>query len=235
MRVYFLPNEYYSSITPSLLHYFDWFYQYSLRSLLRRYFVFFNSSHRTSAVVSLLLCGGGGSWVQLMTSLYSGTVPNDSVILWVHHAFFVVRAWWGVGQIQPGFIHVLPLLKQQIWVGNKRTQASLNEEYVQNILLKRGTATQLMSWLSFLWLVPLMLTPKSVSSTAGYLEKRYVCWQEVLRHFHGIRHFARDKRLRLDTPGWRVLGFDGKLLMKMWWKGSATEFWGLPHVFWDRE
>ena len=35
---------------------------------------------------------------------------------------------------------------------------------------------------------------------------------EVFRHFHGIRHFARDQRLRLETPGWRVLGFDGKPL-----------------------
>ena len=28
---------------------------------------------------------------------------------------------------------------------------------------------------------------------------------EVLRHFQGIRHFARDQRFRLETPGWRVL------------------------------
>ena len=33
---------------------------------------------------------------------------------------------------------------------------------------------------------------------------------DVLRHFQGIWHFARDQRLRLETPGWRVLGFDGK-------------------------
>ena len=30
---------------------------------------------------------------------------------------------------------------------------------------------------------------------------------EVLRHFQGSRHFARDQRLRLKTPGWRVLDF----------------------------
>ena len=35
---------------------------------------------------------------------------------------------------------------------------------------------------------------------------------EVLRRFQGIRHFARDQRLRLETPGWRVFGFDGKPL-----------------------
>ena len=32
---------------------------------------------------------------------------------------------------------------------------------------------------------------------------------EVLRHFQGRRHFARDQRLRLETPGWRVLDFQG--------------------------
>ena len=30
---------------------------------------------------------------------------------------------------------------------------------------------------------------------------------EVLRHFQGRRHFARDQRLHLETPGWRVLDF----------------------------
>ena len=35
---------------------------------------------------------------------------------------------------------------------------------------------------------------------------------EVLRHFQGSRHFALDQRLRLETPGWRVLDFDGNPL-----------------------
>ena len=35
---------------------------------------------------------------------------------------------------------------------------------------------------------------------------------EVLRHFQGLRHFARDQRLRLETPGWRVLDFQGNPL-----------------------
>ena len=30
---------------------------------------------------------------------------------------------------------------------------------------------------------------------------------EVLRHFQGSRHFARDQRLRLEIPVWRVLDF----------------------------
>ena len=35
---------------------------------------------------------------------------------------------------------------------------------------------------------------------------------EVLRHFQGSRHFARDQRVRLETPGLRVLDFHGNPL-----------------------
>ena len=35
---------------------------------------------------------------------------------------------------------------------------------------------------------------------------------EIFRHFQGHRHFARDQRLRLETPGWRLLDFDGNPL-----------------------
>ena len=35
---------------------------------------------------------------------------------------------------------------------------------------------------------------------------------EVLRHFQRVKHFARDRRLRLETPGWQVLVFEGNLL-----------------------
>ena len=35
---------------------------------------------------------------------------------------------------------------------------------------------------------------------------------EVLRQFQGPRHFVRDQRLRLETPGWRVLDFQGNPL-----------------------
>ena len=35
---------------------------------------------------------------------------------------------------------------------------------------------------------------------------------EVLQNFQGRRHFARDQRLRLETPGWRVLDFQGNPL-----------------------
>ena len=49
-----------------------------------------------------------------------------------------------------------------------------------------------------------------------------LCWKnlsvlthghhEVLRHFQGSRLFARDQRLRLETPAWSVLDFHGNPL-----------------------
>ena len=35
---------------------------------------------------------------------------------------------------------------------------------------------------------------------------------EILRHYQGTKHFARDQRLRLETPGWRVLDFEGNAM-----------------------
>ena len=35
---------------------------------------------------------------------------------------------------------------------------------------------------------------------------------EVLLHFQGCRHFARDQGLHLETPGWRVLDCHGNPL-----------------------
>ena len=35
---------------------------------------------------------------------------------------------------------------------------------------------------------------------------------EVLRHFQGRPHFAREQRLRLETPGWRMRDFQGNPL-----------------------
>ena len=58
---------------------------------------------------------------------------------------------------------------------------------------------------------------------------------EVLRHFQGIRHFARDQRLRLEIPEWRVLGFDGKLLKEDELKRQCENFLRARLVVRDRE
>ena len=58
---------------------------------------------------------------------------------------------------------------------------------------------------------------------------------EVLGHFQGIRHFARDQRLRLETPGWRVLGFDGKPLTEDELERQRDKILQAPLVVRDRE
>ena len=35
---------------------------------------------------------------------------------------------------------------------------------------------------------------------------------EILRHFQGSKHFPRDQRLRLETPGWEVLDYEGNVM-----------------------
>ena len=35
---------------------------------------------------------------------------------------------------------------------------------------------------------------------------------EDLRHYQGVWHFPRGQQRRLETPGWRVLNFEGNLL-----------------------
>ena len=35
---------------------------------------------------------------------------------------------------------------------------------------------------------------------------------EILRNFQGSKHFPRHQRLRLETPGWEVLDYDGNIL-----------------------
>ena len=35
---------------------------------------------------------------------------------------------------------------------------------------------------------------------------------EILPHFQGSKHFPRDQRLRLETPGWEVLDYEGNAM-----------------------
>ena len=58
---------------------------------------------------------------------------------------------------------------------------------------------------------------------------------EVLRHFQGIRHFAWDQRLRHETPGWHLLGFDGKPLTEDELERQREKILRSPLVVRDRE
>ena len=58
---------------------------------------------------------------------------------------------------------------------------------------------------------------------------------EVLRHFQGRRHFARDQRLRLETFGWRVLDFQGNPLTEGELERQREKIQKGPLVVRDRE
>ena len=82
MRVYFVPNEYYSSITPRLLHVCDSMFavldQYSgdlLSSLIQA------RGHQLVSLCRSVVEEKNQLLGPLMISLYSGTVPYDTVIL----------------------------------------------------------------------------------------------------------------------------------------------------------
>ena len=58
---------------------------------------------------------------------------------------------------------------------------------------------------------------------------------EVLRYFQGSRHFARDQRLRPETPGWRVLDFHGNPLSEDELECQREKIRKGPLVVRDRE
>ena len=58
---------------------------------------------------------------------------------------------------------------------------------------------------------------------------------EILRHHQGVKHFARDQRLRLETPGWRVLDFERNLLSESELERRKEHILQGPLVDRDRE
>ena len=58
---------------------------------------------------------------------------------------------------------------------------------------------------------------------------------EILRHYQGVKHFARDQRLRLETPGWRVLDFEGNPLSESELERRKEHILRGPLVVRDRE
>ena len=58
---------------------------------------------------------------------------------------------------------------------------------------------------------------------------------EILRHYQGVKHFARDQRLRLETPGWRVLDFEGNPLSESDLERRREHILRGPLVVRDRE
>ena len=57
---------------------------------------------------------------------------------------------------------------------------------------------------------------------------------EILRYYQGTKHFPRDERLRLETPGWRVLDFEGNVLREEGVERQREQILKAPQVVRDR-
>ena len=60
------------------------------------------------------------------------------------------------------------------------------------------------------------------------------CHQESLRHFQSSKHFARDQRLRLKTPGWEVLENEGNAMSPAEVEQQREKIMRAPSVVRDR-
>ena len=58
---------------------------------------------------------------------------------------------------------------------------------------------------------------------------------EILRHYQGTKPFPRDQRLRLETPGWRVLDFEGNVMRDEEVARQRDRILRGPQVVRDRE
>ena len=58
---------------------------------------------------------------------------------------------------------------------------------------------------------------------------------EILRHLQGSKHFPRDQRLRLETPGWEVLDYEGNVMSPAEVERQREKIMRAPLVVRDRE
>ena len=57
---------------------------------------------------------------------------------------------------------------------------------------------------------------------------------EILRHYQGTKHFSGDQPLRLETPGWRVLDFEGKPMREKEIERQRERILRAPQVMRDK-
>ena len=58
---------------------------------------------------------------------------------------------------------------------------------------------------------------------------------EILRHFQGSKHFPRDRRMRLETPGWEVVDYEGNVMSPAEVERQREKIMKAPLVVRDRE
>ena len=59
--------------------------------------------------------------------------------------------------------------------------------------------------------------------------------REILWHFQGSKHFPRDQRLRLETPGWEVPDYEGNVISTAEVERRREKIMRAPLVVRDRE
>ena len=84
-----------------------------------------------------------------------------------------------------------------------------------------------------------MLRPNPVISTARICRKDVSVLthghHEILRHFQGSNYFPRDQRLRLETPSWKVLDYEGNIMSAAEVERQREKIMRAPLVVRDRE
>ena len=53
---------------------------------------------------------------------------------------------------------------------------------------------------------------------------------EISRHYQWTMHFPRDQRLRSETPGWRVLDFEGNVMREEEFESQRERILRAPRV-----
>ena len=76
--------------------------------------------------------------------------------------------------------------------------------------------------------------PTDVATKPSHFYCR-ICHHEILRHFQGSKHFPRDQRLRLETPGWEVLDYEGNVMSPEEVERQREKIMRAPLVVRDRE
>ena len=214
------------------------------RSALRRHFVFLDSGQRTSGGVSLSLCGWwGDEWApgslddQLVLRNCSvwlrNSVVSPCVILLSELDEVLNKLNQGPSQARLHIVETTDTSREDTDTSQRRRR--VRSKHTSQI--KTSFATDELA--RFFVTSP---TDASTKLSAFYYR---ICQKdvsvltngssEVLRHFQGVRHFARDQRLLLETLGWRLLGFDAKSLTEDELERQRDKILRAPLVVRDRE
>ena len=181
------------------------------------------------------------SWVHSWPVGKSGTVPFDSVILRFIIWSAVVRALVEVlDKLNQGQSTTRLTVVEATGTNGEDTDTSQPRRRVRSkctFTVKKKYATDDLAQFS-------VTGPTDASNKLIEIYSR-VCWKnvsvlthcssQILKQFQGMRHFARDQRLQLETTGWRVFLFFGNILNEEELERQRNKILRAPLVVRDRE